>query len=353
MKKDFYVIALVCGTILAACFFCGCFGKEGELLVLEDSEASLEFFAMDTYMRVVAYGREDQANAAVSAAREEIYRLEKLLSTELETSEIYQVNAHGKGELSTDALSLLQRAVQLSEMTEGAFDFTVYPLMRAWGFMDGQYRVPSPSEILGLLGKTKVSGVLVDEEQGYVEFEADGMQIDLGGIAKGYAAARIMDIYREKGIANGLVSLGGNVQVLGTKPDGNLWRIGLQHPDGGKEYLGVLQAMDLAVVTSGGYERYFEQDGERYHHILDPSTGYPAESGLLSATVVSADGTLADGLSTAIFVMGKERAVAFWREHIAEFDMILYTQEEELYVTQGIVGDFSSSLLFEIISEEP
>ncbi|MDE7211580.1 MAG: FAD:protein FMN transferase, partial [Lachnospiraceae bacterium] len=254
--------------------------------------------------------------------------------------------------VSADTVYLLKRAQQLYGQTMGAFDITIYPLMQAWGFTDKEYRVPDAEEIEKLLEKTDAMQVMVDEENGRVEFGMDGMQIDLGGIAKGYTSARIMEIYKEAGIASGLVSLGGNVQALGTKPDGTLWRIGLQHPDKGG-YLGILQVKDKAVITSGGYERYFEQDGVRYHHILDPATGYPARSGLISVTVVSADGALADGLSTSLFIMGKERAVQFWREHADAFDMVLYTEEGELYVTEGVSGDFSAEIPVNVIGREP
>lgn len=317
-----------------------------------ETEAVLEFFAMDTFMRVSAYGEKEQAEAAVAAAREEVYRLENLLSTGLATSEIGQANESGGGMVSADTVYLLKRAQQLYGQTMGAFDITVYPLMQAWGFTEKEYRVPDAEEIEKLLEKTDAMQIMVDEENGRVDFGMDGMQIDLGGIAKGYTSARIMEIYKEAGIASGLVSLGGNVQALGTKPDGTLWRIGLQHPD--KEgYLGILQVRDKAVITSGGYERYFEQDGVRYHHILDPATGYPARSGLISVTVVSADGALADGLSTSLFIMGKERAVQFWREHADVFDMVLYTEEGELYVTEGISGDFSAEIPVNVIGREP
>ncbi len=331
---------------LALCLFSGCGRTPGE----GGEEASLEFFAMDTFMRVTAYG--SGAEAAVTAARQEVYRLEALLSAGLATSEVGRLNALGGGEVSADTWYLLTHAKELYKKTGGAFDISIYPLMRAWGFAGGDYRVPKVDEIAGLLQKTDVRQVFLDGDENRVTFGMDGMQIDFGGIAKGYASARIMEIYQEAGIASGIVSLGGNVQVLGTKPDGSLWRIGLQNPAGGEEYLGVLQVRDQAVITSGGYERYFEQDGVRYHHILDPATGYPAQSGLLSATVVSADGTLADGLSTALFVMGKERAVEFWEEYAGEFDMVLYTEEGELYVTEGIAGDFSSEKEVLVIEKE-
>ena len=161
-----------------------------------------------------------------------------------------------------------------------------------------------------------------------------------------------MDIYKEKGVTSGLVNLGGNAQVLGTKPDGSLWRVAVQSPDAEDEYLGVLETKDKAIITSGGYERYFEKDGVTYHHIIDPSTGYPAENGLSSVTIVSADGTLADGLSTSLFVMGKDKAVDYWRAHSDEFDMILLTDDEQLYVSEGIKDSFTSDRDVNIVEKD-
>ena len=186
------------------------------------------------------------------------------------------------------------------------------------------------------------------EKANFVTLGAD-QQIDFGGIAKGYTSSRIMDIYKDNGITSGLVNLGGNVQALGTKTDGTKWKIAVQSPDDTEDYLGILSVQDKAVITSGGYERYFEQDGVTYHHIIDPKTGYPAESGLVSVTIVSEDGTLADGLSTSLFIMGKEKAADFWREHKDDFDAILMSDDGTLYVTEGLENDFSTERTVEII----
>ena len=148
-----------------------------------------------------------------------------------------------------------------------------------------------------------------DKETSTVSFKKDGVQIDLGGIAKGYTSSRIMDIYKEKGVTSGLVNLGGNAQVFGTKPDDSLWRVAVQSPDSEDEYLGVLETKDKAIITSGGYERYFEKDGVRYHHILDPRTGYPADSGLMQVTIICDDSVIGDALSTACFVLGLDEGM--------------------------------------------
>ena len=303
-------------------------------------EASRDVFAMDTYMTVTAYG--ENAEVAVDAAQAEIERLDALLSTGDADSEIAKLNADGSAELSEDAGYLTERALELYQKTDGAFDIAIYPVMEAWGF-------PTQNTLDQLLPLTDAGNISYDKETKKISFGVEGMKIDLGGIAKGYTSSRIMDIYKDNGITSGLVNLGGNVQALGTKTDGTKWKIAVQSPDDTEDYLGILSVQDKAVITSGGYERYFEQDGVTYHHIIDPKTGYPAESGLVSVTIVSEDGTLADGLSTSLFIMGKEKAADFWREHKDDFDAILMSDDGTLYVTEGLENDFSTERTVEII----
>lgn len=313
-------------------------------------EAVREIFAMDTYMTVKAYG--ENGEKAVEAAVSEIKRLDALLSTGNKSSEVAGLNTNGGGSLSEETEMLLERSLDLYRSTDGAFDIAIYPVMKAWGFTDSKYRVPPEAELGALLELADPSLIEYDRENHTVFFEKEGMQIDFGGIAKGYTSARIMDIYREYGISSGLVNLGGNVQAFGTKPDGSDWRVAIQSPDDSGAYMGVLAVSDRAVITSGGYERYFEQDGELYHHIIDPATGYPAYNGLISVTIVSTDGTLADGLSTSLFIMGRDKAEAYWRAHSDEFDMILLSDDNELYITEGIVQAFSSDLEVQIIEKD-
>ena len=271
----------------------------------ESQEASKDVFAMDTYMTVTAYG--SHGEEAVEKAVTEIERLDGLLSTGEESSEIAQVNANGGGTLGKDASYLVERALEFGKSTGGAFDIAIYPIMAEWGFTTGDFKVPSKETLDGLLEKTKLSDVVFDKETSSISFKTDGMAIDLGGIAKGYTSTRIMDIYRECGVKSGLVNLG---------------------------------------------ERYFEQDGVTYHHIIDPTTGYPADSGLLSVSIVSADGTMCDALSTSLFIMGKDKAIEYWRAHSDEFDMILYDKENKVYVSEGIAEDFTSDFDTEVVKKE-
>ena len=230
------------------------------------------------------------------------------------------------------------------EETDGLFDCTVYPLMRLWGFPTGEYRVPAEAEIQEVLPLADSSRLQFDGETLRM---ARGQAIDFGGVGKGCAAARVMDVFRRHGVSSGMVSLGGNIQVLGKKPDGTSWRIGIRDPEG-TGCLAVLLLEDKAAVTSGGYERYFEAEGETYIHILDPRTGYPAESDLLSVTVVSEDGARADALSTALFLMGLEDAVSLWQNH-GGYDMILVTEDRRVLITEGLEDVFETSEDFTVL----
>lgn len=166
------------------------------------------------------------------------------------------------------------------------------------------------------------------------------MQLDLGAVGKGYTGDILSELLKEQGVTSALLDIGGNIQMIGRKPDGSRWRLGIQNPFG-EGCLGVLESEDGAVVTSGNYERYFiGEDGKQYGHIIDPSTGYPAESGLVSVSIIAKEGRLCDALSTAIYVMGLEEAAEYWKEN-GGFEMLFVTGGNEIYLTEGISNDFS------------
>ena len=315
----------------------------------DKTEASKDLFAMDTYMTLTAYG--EHAQEAVDKAAERVEALDALLSTGNENSEIYQLNQNGEATLSEEGGYLVERALELYKKTEGAFDIAIYPVMQAWGFPTQDYHVPDDDTLKEKLALADASKVNYDKDTRKIFFDQDGMEIDLGGIAKGYTSSQIMQIYQDCGVTSGLVNLGGNVQALGCKTDGSKWRVAIQSPDDTEEYLGILEIEDQAVITSGGYERYFEEDGVTYHHIIDPATGYPADSGLISVTIVSDDGTLADGLSTSLFIMGEEKAAQFWRENSDEFEAIMETSDGELYVTEGIADSLTTDMDVTVIEK--
>ena len=313
-------------------------------------EYSRQFFAMDTVMSFTAYG--ERGEEAVEAAVQEVERLDALLSTGIAESEVSRINASGEGDLSEDTEKILSEGLAIWKQTGGLFDVTIYPLMQLWGFPTGNYHVPTEEELkqtMSLVDSSKVilagNHVTLGEKQ----------KMDLGGIAKGYTSNRIMEIFQEYGVTSAMVSLGGNVQTLGKKPDGTDWQVGIQNPDNVQgDLLGAVAVQDQAVITSGGYERYFEENGQTYIHILDPRTGCPAESGLASVTIVSSNGMLADALSTSLYIMGLDEAEAYWRIYADEFDMILMTDDGTVYVTEGIRDRFRTKGKMEVLyREEP
>lgn len=348
--KDIWKRVTTAGVLLVvglgACLWSR--GDEEALLQKENSTTQ-SIFAMDTYMDLTAYGTNSES--AVEAAITEIHRLDALFSTGNETSEVYLINQEKSGVLSEDYAYLFGRSVELWEATDGIFDITVYPVMRAWGFVDKSYRVPEESELLELLDFVDTSKVVYHKETGRIELPMQA-EIDFGGIAKGYTSMRVSQIMKEQGVESAIVNLGGNVQTVGVKPDGSKWKVAIKSPYEEIPYLGVLAIGETAVITSGGYERYFEEDGKIYHHIIDTRTGYPAQSGLISVTIVCEDGALADGLSTSLYVMGKDEAIAYWRAHHNEFEAVICTQDDKLYVTEGLKDFFTSKLEYEIVSAQ-
>ncbi len=323
---------------------CSLFYKGGR----QNASCTRQIFAMDTVMEFTAYG--ENAEEAVEAAVKEVERLDALWSTGEASSEVFRINQEGQGEVCEDTRVLLAKAWEVFDDTGGLFDFTVYPLMELWGFPTGEYHVPSREELEEALpmvdaGQVRLKGAFLKL--------GEGQKMDFGGIAKGYASGRVMEVFQEHGIESGIVSLGGNVQTLGLRPDGKKWRVGIQAPEGAQgEILAVLETENRAVITSGGYERYFEEQGKTYVHIVNPGTGYPAEGDLASVTVVSGDAALADALSTALYLMEFEGAFQYWQGHPEVFDMILIGKSGEIFVTEGIWSDFRSEDGFSVLHED-
>lgn len=331
----------------------GC-GKKQETKTTETAseqatkEASAQVFAMDTYMSLKAYGK--NAQKAVDDAKTEIERLDKLWSAVDKDSEIYQLNQKKTMKVSDETLELIKFAKKKSAQTGDAFDISIYPIVELWGFPTQKYKVPSEEEIQNLLKYVDSQKIKIDEKTNTVTLEKN-MKIDLGGIAKGYTSQRIAKIYKKDGVKSGVISLGGNVQAIGKKTDGSRWKVGIQSPDDTESMIGGYEAADEAVITSGAYERYFEKNGKRYHHIIDPATGKPSEKDLKSVTIISKNGTLSDTMSTTLFVMGKDKAISYWKKHNNEFNMILVDKNDKIYISQGIKDHFSSDYDYQVVNK--
>ena len=298
-------------------------------------EASL--FAMNTYMTFTAYG--ENAQSALDESTELIETAESLWSVTDQASEIHQAN-HSGGQpvsVSEETAALISFALEMAKQTNGALDPTIYPVLMAWGFTTDSKQVPSQQQIDTLLEQVDYTKIQLD---GTTLTVPEGMQLDLGAVGKGYTADLVAEVLRKHGITSALISLGGNIHAIGSKPDGSEWRIGIRAPwESGN--LGILKISDAAVVTSGGYENYFEDDaGNVYWHILNPATGYPADSGVQSMLIVGPEGKRCDALSTALFVMGPEEAEAYWRKN-GGFEMLMVTDEHEILLTEGIARRFT------------
>lgn len=298
--------------------------------------AETTFAAMDTVMTLTVYGGEADA---LSAARDRVLELEARLSVTDPDSEIAALNREGTAALSPDTAELLSRSLELCARTGGALDVTIYPVVRAWGFTTGDYAVPDKDTLSALLEKVDYTKVRLE---GNAASLPAGAELDLGAVAKGYAGDELAALLREKGVESALLELGGNIHTIGSKPDGSDWRVAVRDPADPEGYLGVVSVSGKAVVTSGGYERYFEEGGVRYWHIMDPASGAPARSGLASVTVAADSGLYADALSTALFVMGREKALDYWRTH-RDFEAILVSEDGSVTVTEGLEKSFTLS----------
>ncbi|GLG89962.1 FAD:protein FMN transferase [Sellimonas catena] len=322
---------LLCSLALTACQGAQNTGGNSQ------EESRKEFFAMDTYMTFAAYG--DNAGEALEKAEKEIHTLESEWSVTDENSEIYAVN-HSNGNvvtLSEDTAGVVSFALEMAKETDGALEPTIYPVLTAWGFTTDENRIPGNEEIQSLLSRVGYEKVELNGQKIHLP---EGMELDLGAVGKGYAGDLTAEIVKESGVTSALLNIGGNVQTVGSRPDGNDWRLAIRSPYGDGE-VGVLEVSDCAVVTSGNYERYFTgEDGKRYGHILDPKTGYPVDNGLASVTIVTEEGKTGDALSTSMFVKGPEGAQEYWKSHEG-FDMILMTEDGEIYLTEGIENNFT------------
>lgn len=300
-------------------------------ILYESSDRDL--FAMDTFMTMKAYG--ENREKALSAASARILSLEEKLSVTSKDSEIWKINHAGGGitEISQETADIISFALDIAGKTDGALEPTIYPVLREWGFTTGEYRIPSAETLSELLKKTGYKKVNLTGNMINIPVE---MNIDLGAAAKGYTGDAVTQIFRDNGVTSAVISLGGNVQTLGSKPDGSDWKVSVRDPFDENSQMCVISVSDKAVVTSGDYERYFiGEDGRKYCHIINPSDGYPADSGLVSVTVIGESGIQCDCLSTALFVMGKDRAYEYWKEN-GGFEMILVGTDGVMYVTAGI-----------------
>ncbi len=301
MKKTLAAAVILTIAVAAVCAFSN-----------RERTYSADIFALDTYISLQIRAGKNGGDI-LDECENRIKELERLFSHTIDESDISKINRHaGDGTfvpVSRETIEVLTLSKEIYTESDGAFDITVAPLVNLWNVTAENPRVPSDGEIQNIKALICGDDIIIDSAANSVRLRKSGQQISLGASAKGYITDELIRLLKERRITSAILNLGGNTAAVGTKPDGSLWRVGVQSPDDSAELLGVLSVSDKCVITSGDYERYFMQNGTRYHHIIDPKTGYPSQNSLRSVTVIGTNGAVADCLSTACFILGKDKSV--------------------------------------------
>ncbi len=304
---------------------------------------------MGTVMTHKAFG--PRAEDGLEAVCREVARIEGLFSRFLPESDISRVNGSAgirSEKVSRETYDVLSKAVAFSRQLPGCFDVTIAPLVALWNTSKASGCVPDAASIHTALSLVNDRDLILDSLEMTAGLKTRGQSVDLGGIGKGAAGDRIREVFKRFGIASAYSNLGGNVVTLGAKPDGSPWHVGIQHPRQEQGLIGAVAVADQTVVTSGDYQRGFtDNQGKRHHHILDPRTGYPADSGLISVSIVTEESLMADVLSTLVFVAGMEKGVEFLKS-LPQVGAILVDSDVQVYITQGLEGRFQADQGIEV-----
>ena len=310
--------------------------------MLQSAVSELNSFSMNTEIAFWVFG--EKSEESIGLAEMELKRLEKKLSRYIQDSEVRKLNqSAGKAHIniSPETYEILSCALRFSEITEGLYDITVGPLVDLWDYKHS-IKVPEKAKINCARSKVDFHDLLLNSQEKTAGLRKEGQSIDLGGIAKGYASDCSIKVLQGQGASSAFVNIGGNVSTLGNKPDGSPWNVGIRHPRHKGSLLGAVKVSGKAVVTSGDYERCFiDSKGKRWHHILNPSTGFPSESGLISVTVVADSAMTADALSTAIFVAGMEKGLEYLNQ-FAGAEAILVDNNQQVFITKGLKESFQA-----------
>lgn len=321
----FVAVAVACMVLFSSC------GKK------QREPESQSMFMLGTVCKVTIY--DNPSAEAFHASFERIREIEQKMSLHSKNSEISLLNSQAGEQavvVSPDTFQVIQQALEISALSAGAFDPTVGPLVEAWDIGGDNPRRPSQEEIDALLTLIRYERVVLDEQNHSVFLQDKGMALDLGGIAKGYAADEVARVLREHGVESAIVNLGGNVLTLGTKPDSAAWRIGIQDPNSLRgDYVMIASLVDQTLVTSGPYERFLELDGIVYHHILDTKTGYPVDSEFDSVSIITHNSTLADALSTSLYALGYEKGMALINT-LDDVEAIFMTKDKRILLSEGL-----------------
>ena len=303
---------------------------------------------MNTFMTITSYGK--NCNEANKKVEKKIFELENKFSTTKKNSLIYKINNSNEKSFSLDddTYRVIKFGLDMADKTDGVLNIALYPIVKAWGFTTEDYKVPSEAEINQLLPLTDYKQLQLDFYKKLICMNPK-MMIDLGALGKGYAGDESIKILKEYGIISGILNFGGNIQTIGSKPDGSDWKIGVKNPFDNSVALGI-EVCNKAVITSGGYERNFTtKDGKTYIHIFDSKTGRPVENEVASVTIVSESGLYGDGLSTSMFALGVEKAFDYWK-NARDFEMAIITKKSQLFYTAGLKNKISLIYDFDEIS---
>lgn len=313
-------------TISLCLFGCG----KNETVQTADS-----FFAMDTVMTIEANGA--KSKEAIEEIKKMIFYIEALLSNKDENSELSRLNKEKSLKVSEDLLELAKVSVEYAKLTDGALDITTYDASRAWGFLDGNYRILDSEELNSLVKTIDYRNIKIDKDT--ISLGKD-TSIWFGAVAKGYCSQKAVQILKKYGINSALINLGGNVVCIGQPLDDSGWNIGVEDPANIGSALGVIKVNDMAVVSSGNYQRFFEKDGKIYHHILDPKTAAPADVDIDMVSIVTNDATRADCLSTALYVMGMDKAIDFYHRSGQDFGLVI-AKDNRLFISSNLRDKFT------------
>lgn len=290
---------------------------------------------LNTVVEITIYGRKSEQ--IMNDLFQEIQYMENKYSRYIANSEISNINSNaGKSVIvSEDSFELIQKGIYFGTISDGLFDVSIGPLVDLWGISGDNQHIPSQTDIDSTRLKVDYCNISMDNQNKSVSI-AEDMSLDTGAIAKGFVTDKLVGILHEKNVKSALLNLGGNLYLYGSKPDNSLWTVGIRDPFGSQgDYLGTVAVKDMSVVTSGIYERYFEKDGERFHHILNPKTGYPSDNGLAAISILSPNSTNCDGLSTACFLLGVDKGMELI-EQFENVEAIIVTTDKKVYVSGGI-----------------
>ncbi|MBV1758895.1 MAG: FAD:protein FMN transferase [Dethiosulfatibacter sp.] len=342
MKKN--ILKYVVFVILISVLMSGCSVKPNETTVNPanyDLKVSKNAFLLNTFNTITLFGTED--SSYFEAIYDEVSRLESILSVHIEGSEVALINENAgiqPVKVSQETFDVIEKSIEYAVLSEGLFDITIGPLVSLWGIGTESYRLPDQTEIDAAVDLIDYRKIILNYEDSTVYLSEKNMSIDLGAIAKGYIADKAAEKMIELGLKSAIINFGGNVVLLGEKPDGSAFQVGIQEPDESRGgIVGTVTARDISLVTSGDYERYFVQDDVRYHHILDPYTGFPTDNNIKAVAIIANRSFDADALSTAVLLQGLEKGMAMI-ESLDGMEAVFITKEHEIYLSEGVKDIF-------------